>query len=425
MLGVAAIRLGVVLLVLLLVERSEKLERWPRRACMLVFAACAAYFALPMLREARYNLAEPREWDFLCFWLWGKTAALRLDFYDPAQTFAVGRSLAVTEEFSRLILHNGFWYPPPTMLLFAPLGLMPLRHAMIAWYTVQAACAGASVWLLGRTFLREHGWLGVFAAGALVAALPPARSTAWFAQTNFLLLLLFVMLLRDRRTARAGVWLALGAIVKPYYLLLGGYFLLTKAYRPLASAALVIAGAIATSAAVFGLAPLATFVSSSPTSRVPGYVYGELINQSLLGTIVRATTGTLQGSVLGQPLYLTLAAALTLATAWSLRRPRERSGDHELGLCLLLALLLYPATLAHYSLVIIAPLFGLFRDRRTLPGGAAGVIGLFVAVYAIFGWDRFESHNFWANLLVWGAVAAGCYAFGRAEARRVVVPARP
>jgi hypothetical protein len=190
--------------------------------------------------------------------------------------------------------------------------------------------------------------------------------------------------------------------VKPYFLLLLGFFVLKKAYRAIAAAALVLFSAVLMSAALFGVAPLWTFVASNPAARVPGYVYGEPMNQSLVGWLLRRTTGVLEGSLLQQPIYLGIAALLTLTTA---RIVRRAPSDHGLGLCLMTALLLYPATLAHYSLVILAPLLTLWRDRRNLPFGSAGVIALGAAVVAILGWDRFESHNFWANLSMWGAVA--------------------
>jgi hypothetical protein len=408
-------------LLLLLAHHHDRLTRWQKCLAGLLAVIGTAWVALPMYREARWNLAAPRDWDFLCFWLWGRMAALGVDFYDPAQTLAIGKSLVVSDEFSRLILHSGFWYPPPTILLFAPLGLLPIRVAMVAWYAVQAAFGAGATWLLFKTFLKDSGILGLVIAAALVVMLPPARSTAWFTQTNFMLLLLFVAALRADERPMAGAYVALGATVKPYFLFLLGYFLLKKAYKPIALACSVLVFSVVLCVALFGTEPLSTFVASNPASRVPGYVMSEPINQSLIGTIVRRTTGTLHGSILGQPVYLAVATLLALVTVGVARRARWH---HGLSLFLLLGLLLYPATLAHYSLVIIAPLLALFRDRRALPFGGAASALLAVVAYAIMSWDRFESHNFWANLLVWGSVAGFSFYLSRADASEAVVPAR-
>jgi hypothetical protein len=408
-------------LLLLLTRYADRWPRWQKVISGSLVMSWSAWLALPIFREARWNIAVPRDWDFLCFWLWGRMAALGVDFYDPAQTLAVGKSLAVGDEFSRLILHNGFWYPPPTMLLFAPLGTVSLHAAMVSWYAVQAGCAALATWLLWKTFLRETSIMGIVAAAALVVTMPPARSTAWFTQTNFMLLLLFVLAVRSEQRPIAGLYVALGAVVKPYFLLLLAYFLLKRVYKPVVVAGAALLLSVVICGALFGMAPLASFLASNPASRVPGYVVAEPINQSLIGLIVRHTSGTLEGSMLGQPVYLGLATLLALTSVWIARRARWEYG---LASFLLLALLLYPATLAHYSLVIIAPLLALWRDRRELPLGAGGIVLLTVVVYAILGWDRFESHNFWANLIMWGSVSAASIYLSRSRASQAVVPAR-
>jgi hypothetical protein len=422
---VSFVNVSAVVLLLLFVHHRERIARWQQGLVAAFFAAWSAWLALPIFREARWNLAAPREWDFGCFWLWGRMAVLGGDFYDPWRAMALAVASDPSDEFSRLILHSGFWYPPPTMLLFAPLGFVSMRIALAVWYVVQAGFACGAAWLLWRMFLREEGAVGLLVAAMLLLALPPARSTAWFAQTNFMLLFFFLLLVRDRDKPRAGIFLALGAVVKPYFLLLLGYFLFKKSWKAIAVSSATLLVALLLSAALFGLEPLTTFVASNPTSRVPGYVYGELINQSLIGMLVRRDTGVLRGSLFGEPLYLGIATLLALASAWVLRRGDAMKRDHGLGLCLMLALLVYPATLAHYSLVIIAPLLALWRDRRSLPLGPGGVIALAAVVYAILGWDRFESHNFWANLLMWGTLAGACWHLSVRPTHEVVVPARP
>jgi glycosyl transferase family 87 len=417
------INVALLAFLLLLAHRSPRLTRVARGTAAGAFALWTAWSALPMVRDARWNLTAPREWDFVCFWLWGRTAALRLDFYDPSQIQAVASSLEASDEFSRLILQGGFWYPPPSMLIFAPLGLLPLRGAMLCWYLVQAVFAAGAAWLLWRTFLGEIGVLGLVTAAAMLVALPPTRSTAWFAQTNFVMLFLFLLLLRYRDKPWAGVYLALGAIVKPYFLFLLGYFLLKRAWKAIAVACGTLLVSVGVSAALFGLAPLASFVATNPTSRIPGYVYGEPINQSILGMLVRAGSGSLEGSIMRQPLYLAIATLLAVTTAWAMRHA-DLTRQHGIGLCLSLALLLYPATLTHYSVVLLAPMLAYFRDRRELPLGTTGVVLLVSLVYCILGWDRFESHNFWANLLVWAAGAAVCLYPCMNRGRDVVVPAR-
>jgi hypothetical protein len=245
------------------------------------------------------------------------------------------------------------------MLLFAPLGLLEMKSALLVWYLVQGAFAIATVVLLARLFLRDQGALGFAVAAGLVALLPSARSTVWFAQSNFMALTLFLLFYRDRERPRAGLWVALGVVVKPYFVFFLAYLLLRRAYRTLSVAALCLALAGALATLMFGLTPMLSFLRESPSARVPGYIYGEPMNQSLLGTLLRFSTGTLDGSLLRQPWYFGLALAIVVASAWIVRRAGEdRLGRGELA-TLLVALLLYPGTLAHYSVLLLAPLLAI------------------------------------------------------------------
>ena len=104
-----------------------------------------------------------------------------------------------------------------------------------------------------------------------------------------------------------------------------------------------------------------SFLRESPSARVPAYIYGEPMNQSLLGTLLRFSTGTLDGSLLRQPLYIGLALIIVIASAWI--RPFIQ-GDDRLGeeqsATLLVALLLYPDAV-DYSLLLLAPLLALWE----------------------------------------------------------------
>jgi hypothetical protein len=392
----------VVIVLLSLPRLSEVLTSRGRNVVAVVGGAGSLWLAIPVLRSVASNLRTPREWDFWCFWLWGRMGASRVNFYDPKEALAVASSIDLSDEFSRAILNVGFWYPPPTMLLFAPLGFLPIRTALWVWYALQGAFAVGGAWLLYKTFAREQGFLGMVAVLAMMVILPPARSTVWFAQTNFMLLVFYMLLYRDRDTPRAGLWVALGAMVKPYFVFFLAFLLFKRAYKAMAIAAAAGLGALGLSAIAFGIAPLATFWTSNPGLRVPGYIYGEPINQSLLGTILRFTGGIPDGSPIGHPLYVGLAAVLVMTSAWAVHRARQVNSGHALHVNLLLALLLYPGTLAHYSVLLLAPLLALWSARAAFPFGARGVIATVVVVYAMLGWDRFESYNFWANLTMWG-----------------------
>ena len=102
------------------------------------------YLVRMELHAAAANLREVREWDFLCFWLWGRAGARGANFYDPAASAWMAEGLELSPEFQRQIVDVGFWYPPPTMLLFAPFGALPVRAALLLWYALQWFWLGTS-----------------------------------------------------------------------------------------------------------------------------------------------------------------------------------------------------------------------------------------------------------------------------------------
>ena len=55
--------------------------------------------------------------------------------------------------------------------------------------------------------------------------------------------MLFLLFYRDCERPRAGLWVALGAMVKPYFVFFLAYLLLKRAYRTLAMATLCLASA--------------------------------------------------------------------------------------------------------------------------------------------------------------------------------------
>ena len=61
-----------------------------------------------------------------------------------------------------------------------------------------SAALAAAAWVLARTLMPDDGWRGALLVLALVAALPASLMNVNNAQTNFILLLLVALALRDR-----------------------------------------------------------------------------------------------------------------------------------------------------------------------------------------------------------------------------------
>lgn len=75
--------------------------------------------------------------------LYGSVGIRGLNVYDPANFELVFDHLSVPFEpgpsFSAQVLAVGFPYPPPTLFLFAWLGLFPFNAAQVLWYLLVLA----------------------------------------------------------------------------------------------------------------------------------------------------------------------------------------------------------------------------------------------------------------------------------------------
>ncbi len=345
-------------------------------------------------------LAAPPEWDFLCFWLWGRLAVTGADFYDPAASawFAAGRSA----DFVHEIIGVGFWYPPWSMLLFAPLGLASPERALAVWYLVQASCLLAASWLAWRLLAPRTGRLGLLATAALILALPATRQTFQYAQTHSLNLLLVLLAYKERDHPRAGLFAALATMVKPYLVVTFGLPLLRRNWRALGVGAVTVGLVLVLTGLCFGWDRFHTFLVRNPAERFPVGVFSEGVNQSFFAVALRLTgmeeqarepmlRAILEGLAL-------MASAPALWAAWITRR----SAPLLCGFALLsAALLAYPFTLSHYGMMVAPVLVLLAVGSSTTTARQALGAALIVAVVFLSG-ARGAGQAFWALVLVIG-----------------------
>ncbi len=347
------------------------------------------------------NYPQPWEWDFLSFWLNGRVGISGENFYNVSNYQALSLPYEPSEEFRTEIIDVGFWYPPFTMFLFLPLALFDLGGAYLFWQALNFLLLLGCVYELWRLFLREYGWLGFLAIAVLMLRLKPTELTFYYAQTNFFAMLFFLLFWRNRMKSQGGAWLALSVVVKPYLAFLYFYPLITKRWKTLIVGILSLGALLFFSIVAFGLDTFKSYLSN-PTPQVPGWIYTELTNQSLLATILRLTHQTGDRLSLLNPWYLGISLLLVLVTAMVVfRQERDNNNDGWAALSMLfLALIIYPANQVFYSVFLIMPVVLLLkrvdRDKR------GGVIIFFMAsfIYLLSGF-RSGAYMFYANIFAW------------------------
>ncbi len=381
----AALTLGFVSIVLSGLHRHHDWKA-AARACFLVCLVLgSAGFSVEIAREIRDNFREPPEWDFLGFWLHARTAVLGLSFYDSASTREIAPDLLVSEQFDREILDTGFWYPPPSMFLFLPLGWFELGHALAFWYALQLALLAANVLLLWRIFFPGGRILELAACAALVFACHGTLSTLGHAQTTFMGLMALLLFWRTRHRFAGGFWACLAMLVKPFLGVVAVCLLLARRWRALSGLVAWTVVLSLASAAVFGAAVFLDFFLRRHAAPKPPWIFSETSNQSMLGYVLRVTESSCETAAdcVTNPVFLALAFGLAAATILLGRAVVRAREDWTVSLLLLAALLLYPVSQSFYSLFLIPLVLVVWRDRAELPGGAAtaGLVGS--SVYAL------------------------------------------
>lgn len=276
---------------------------WLRRADWLTHERVRGYALLLVLASlvlvgvSFWRAMPPGTTDFLAFWGAGQLTAAG----DPAAAY----DLAAQQRVQSATGSSG-WFafvnPPPFLFVVAPLGVLPLPIAWVAWV---ALTWGLWCWVGIRAFPRL--W-------PLVLAYPGALIAAGHAQTGLLTGALLVLAAHElsHRPRIAGA--AIGALViKPHLAVLAPFWLAAGGrWRAFAAAGLTAAGLLAAAWLTFGTATMLAYTDSWAASR-------QLVERLDPAFMLRMSTAFAQLRLLmGDGIALVgagLSAALALAVA--------------------------------------------------------------------------------------------------------------
>jgi Glycosyltransferase family 87 len=287
--------------------------------------------------------------DFLSFWAAGKVLLAQGNAYDTAAHIAAQRDLYAGHSG-----YTAFFYPPPFLLVCAPLGLGGYFPALGLWL---AGTAGAFLAAL-RPWLRGLAWPQ---SALVLAAFPAVLLTITHGQTSFLVAALLgggVWLGANGRKGWAGVLFGL-AIIKPQFGLLIPLALLAAGeWRVIVAAAATALGFAGATTLAFGteIWPAWYAASGGAQEAMAGGAIGFAKMQSLFAAARLAGAGT------GLAYALQAAAALTCAALvahlfW------RRGLTRESGAALLVAALLTTPFVLDYDLLLLAFPLAVLADQ--------------------------------------------------------------
>jgi len=352
----------------------------------------------------------PAFFDFICcFFLSGTVAAHGLNFYDPANHQAIFDNLQLPFtpgpdffEEDRGDLDTGFLYPPPTMLYFVSLGYFDVLTAQLIWSVVSVLVLVLDIVLLRAIFFPAGEAASWPLAASVLLLCPATYRTVFFLQTTFIVL--FLLLLFWRAQPRGAAWAAVAMFTKPFMGILAIWLLLRRRWRALFWFTLTAAAICIVTLLTFGPAIFQSYFTNNSVPRLHNVVYIESPNQSLLAAILRLTDYDFSySSPLLHPVFLLTASLLGLITFFLAHRAREQDSRLTLGLMVVFALLVYPATWNHLSLLLVPSLLLMYTMLQRSTAASWLMPAFTAAVYA-----GMQVSSFIANLVVWAALAALC-----------------
>ncbi len=325
-------------------------------------------------------------WDFSHYYLSALAMRAGLNPY-TTDLRSLGRALGIEG-----IDHAT--YPPAFLLCFEPLTLMTPQAAYWTWFGINVAALALALALLFREIpsLRMRQ---IMALIPLAILYPPLGTHFFYAQTQVLILLLFVLMMwamgrgYDRT---AGLFLALAGLIKIFPLLMVGYFVTRRRWRAVAyTAAGVVAGALVTIATIGVPRSLGfmngvhSITSNEFIARPANIALGSFVSR--LFWYASGTMGGGQGALLGWVRPVVALAAqllllgLTARATWAATAARDADW-RAFSLWVVATILLAPTAWIHYAVLLLIP-FGVVAAAGWASHARARAVWLTLASYAL------------------------------------------
>ena len=258
-----------------------------------------------------------------------------------------------------------FKLPPSAALYLAPLSLLGLQDARLAWRILLVAAFVAGFSLLLRELrvpALSWPWLAGLAAWVVFGPVQIAVGEGQWDPLLLLLLVVAVVGARRSRQVMSGLALAVAASIKPYPLLVAGVFVARGWWRALAACLVGLVGLVGLGALAAGADETVAFVTRVLPASGVATPYAD--NQALGGILARLavddfTPLPLQGTAwVDGAVKLVTLGVMALAIWLVARRPADTPDERAMQLALFvpLSILLLPAAWTHYATILLLPL---------------------------------------------------------------------
>lgn len=347
-----------------LLNRDEKKLK---QVVLVLFASLFAFVFYMFIMRVNARINAVFVWDFSAWFLWAKVAVQDLNFYLPENLQAVYTSLNLPEadykDFVEAIVNVGFLYPPPTMFLFYLLGYLDYNTALTIWTIFVVLTLFYCLYLIQNQFFSKNITFGLLLVSTVMLLNPSVNFTVYCSQTNFIVLLFILLMQKYANHKFAGTFLALAFFTKPFLLIFGIYFIVTRKWKAIAYFIGTASVLSLLSMVAFGTDTFLSYFFDNPTQRLPAWTYSEDINQSLNAILLRANILHPENP---QVYFIIAAALISITGLFTIYLQKKGLQEIIWAVLLLVGLLIYPGTLSYYAATLFFVIFQFFDKEKAL-----------------------------------------------------------
>lgn len=262
---------------------------------------------------------------------------------------------------------------PFFLLCFEPLTWWRPAPAYWIWLAFNAAALALAMALIVRA-ASPLDWRQLSSLCAIILLYPPLSNHIFYAQTQIVILLLVVVVMRALESGHdraAGLALAVAGLLKVFPLAIVGYFVMRRRWRALAWTANGLIVGTALTIFAFGASRNAGFVAGTYLTRSVGFLARPA--NVALGSFISRMFYYAAGNVAMAPWLdwtraLTMAAAEVALIGWTIfaTLPRAdglhgdpdalgRDASRSFGMWVVASILLSPTAWIHYMVLLILP----------------------------------------------------------------------
>jgi hypothetical protein len=364
---------------------SQLLRRYEPQIARII-QGILLFLILYVLLQLLNTYKEIPEWDFLCFYLFGKVGISTSDFYNPVvfSQFFYDLQLqsSVSDDFIKEIVNVGFWYPPISIFLFLPLGIFNLQTGFIIWQTLIIIVFVINIIIIIKYYSiltkdRHLDERHIYFALIVLLLFPKLTISMYTSQIYILFLLFLILLIINLKNWKSGIYLPILIVIKPLAAIFILYFIFWRKWKALIAASFV--GIILTGITVifYGYQPFIDYVISPPTSRLPDFVYFE--GRTLFGLLKK--TGRAFPNYFNTEhikfYYYIISIILVFSTIYIQRKLRHKNTVLTFMAFIPLALIVYPLSNFQY-LIIDIPVIIYFLYKKPFKNDLWNFTSLFI-----------------------------------------------